>query len=208
MSKFYVIEGGEGVGKSTQINLLQEYFEKNNIPSIKTKEPGGSYIAEKIGQLILSQAADIDELTTFYLFQASRREHLINTIIPNLKQGNIVICDRYYDSTDVYQNKIPVEFRNRCKLETLKVDNYYDSYSVPNVVFLLDLDAKKALERVKNRVKLNNYYDNVSLEIFEERRRLYLEIAKKNPRIYVINADREKNEIHEEIIQIIKDKLK
>ena len=101
---FISIEGNDGSGKSTIINNIKESFKENNIKSLFSREPGGSYVAEKIRQVILdTDNLAMDDVTEALLYAASRRQHLKETIIPALEEGCVVICDRYIDSSLAYQ---------------------------------------------------------------------------------------------------------
>ena len=102
--KFVTIEGCDGVGKSTQVRLLKERFEREGIDAVFTREPGGTPIAEKIRGIILGAGnSEMDGLTELFLYEASRRQHTLEIIEPALQSGRLVVCDRYIDSTLAYQ---------------------------------------------------------------------------------------------------------
>jgi thymidylate kinase len=104
MKGLITIEGCEGVGKSTQLQLLKNYCDKNNIKAVFTREPGGSIIAEKIRNIILDgKNTKMSDKCEALLYAASRNQHIHDIIIPALKNQNIVFCDRYIDSTFAYQ---------------------------------------------------------------------------------------------------------
>ena len=103
MSKFIVVEGSEGVGKSTQIKTIKLFLEEHDIDYIVTREPGGTSFGESIRSIILDQNNDTDNLTDSLLFYASRYENYNKIILPALKSGKTVICDRFHYSTLVYQ---------------------------------------------------------------------------------------------------------
>ena len=177
---FITFEGSEGCGKTTQIEALAKALEAQGKTVLITREPGGTLIGEKIRNLLQdpSHKNDISDMTELLLFSASRAELITSRIQPALSRGEIVICDRFYDSTFVYQglgraidmNK--VEQLNQITVGTLK----------PDLTILLDLDAKIGIERAKSRQSGElDRIENESLAFFEAVRNGYLELAKKEP---------------------------
>ena len=180
MKKFISFEGGEGVGKTTQSNLLFKSLKSIEEKCIITREPGGTLIGEKIRNLLQdpSHKNEISDMAELLLFSASRAELIASRIQPALKRGEIVICDRFYDSTYVYQGlgraigMEIVEQLNQITVGTLK----------PDLTILLDLDAKVGIERAKSRQSGElDRIENESLVFFEAVRNGYLELAKKEP---------------------------
>ena len=100
---FISFEGGEGCGKSTQIELLKSYLEAKGRPVLATREPGGTELGKKLRELLLRQENQLDRQTEIYLFAADRCEHVSQVIQPALASGKIVLCDRFSDSTIAYQ---------------------------------------------------------------------------------------------------------
>jgi len=145
--KFFVFEGGEGCGKSTQAKLLAEHYQQANYPVILTKEPGGDeFYCKRIRQVILSKFNDstLNPLVELLLFLADRAQHIQYTILPALQAGQIVVCDRYQASTyayQVYARKIctPEKFLN---LSTIATDGLQ-----PDLSFWLDLDPALGFKR-------------------------------------------------------------
>ena len=121
--KFITFEGGEGVGKSTQVRLLMEYLEKTSQPAVLVRQPGGTPICEKIREILLSpESADMTPECEAYLYAAARAQLLREVVIPALNEGKIVICDRHVDSSVAYQGAdLPHDkmFRSRKKAEEL-----------------------------------------------------------------------------------------
>ncbi len=127
---FISFEGPEASGKSSQILLLSKYLKKNKIPFIVSREPGGTYFAEKIRKLILDNKSTINNLEELLLLMASRSNHINEVIIPNLKKGKIVISDRYADSSFVYQgyvNKFGIKRAQKLHKELL--NNFFPDYT-------------------------------------------------------------------------------
>ena len=177
---FITFEGSEGCGKTTQIEALAKALEAQGKTVLITREPGGTLIGEKIRNLLQdpSHKNDISDMTELLLFSASRAELITSRIQPALARGEIVICDRFYDSTFVYQglgraiDMNIVEQLNQITVGTLK----------PDLTILLDLDAKIGIERAKSRQSGElDRIENESLAFFEAVRNGYLELAKKEP---------------------------
>ena len=177
---FITFEGSEGCGKTTQIEALAKALEAQGKTVLITREPGGTLIGEKIRNLLQdpSHENEISDMAELLLFSASRAELIASRIQPALKRGEIVICDRFYDSTYVYQGlgraigMEIVEQLNQITVGTLK----------PDLTILLDLDAKVGIERARSRQSGElDRIENESLVFFEAVRNGYLELAKKEP---------------------------
>ncbi len=177
---FITFEGSEGCGKTTQIEALAKALEAKGKTVFITREPGGTLIGEKIRNLLQDPSLknEISDMAELLLFSASRAELIASRIQPALKRGEIVICDRFYDSTYVYQGlgraigMDIVEQLNQMTVGTLK----------PDLTILLDLDAEVGIERAKSRQSGNlDRIENESLTFFEAVRNGYLELAQKEP---------------------------
>jgi len=204
LTNFFTFEGGEGSGKSTQAKLLQQAFEESGIESIFTREPGGTENAEIIRDLLLHSKADFYPITQLLLHNASRYEHVKDKIIPALRQGKVVVCDRFVDSTMAYQgygHKLGKKF-------PALLHNMFMENVIPNLTFILDIDPKIGLERAKSRNQLDNY-EKLDFSFHTRVREGFLEIAKNAPnRCVVISADDSSKAIHQRIIEIINTALK
>ncbi|MBO5773985.1 MAG: dTMP kinase, partial [Clostridia bacterium] len=134
--KFVTVEGCEGVGKSTQLRLLKEYFEREGIPAVFTREPGGTPIAERIREILLDKKLAVSPRIEAELFAVARMEHINNLIKPALEQGKVVISDRYIDSSLAYQGVA----------RELGIDNVYEinAYArdncMPELTIFIDMD--------------------------------------------------------------------
>lgn len=145
--KFITFEGGEGVGKSTQARLLCEKLNQFGIKNIKTREPGGSSVAEEIRKILKASSSRIDSICDAMLVFAARRDHFINLIKPALDQGIWVICDRFYDSSLVYQGilkSVPIE--NLMQLKYISIGDFE-----PDLTIILDMDTTTSADRVAKR---------------------------------------------------------
>ena len=207
MSLFITIEGPEGSGKTTAANLLCEYLEKEGYEVVHTREPGGSEIAEQIRNIILDKKnTSMDARTEALLFAASRRQHLIEKVIPALKENKIVICDRFIDSSLAYQGK----GRN------LGIQNIYDinlfatDGLLPDLTLLFDIDVEKGLARVfKDKNREVNRLDVAAVNFHKLVREGYLEVAKNNPnRIKIIDASQGVNEVFNDVKEVVTKCLK
>lgn len=201
---FITFEGIEGSGKSTQAKLLAELLIKMGHKATLTREPGWGKLGELIRRAILDERdLDLDPFSELCLFCADRAQHVRDFIKPRLQEGEIVICDRYFDSTVVYQGfgrKLEKRLVNRiARASTLDL--------IPDVTFLLNLPVRAGLSRLQTRGEITKM-DEEPLEFHEMIRQGYMLIAKREPgRIRKINADREILEIHEEIKNIVLESL-
>ena len=204
--KFITIEGGEGTGKSTQLNLLSAYLKKKKIKNITTREPGGAKGAEKIRNLILnSKKKDWSPITEALLHISARSDHLEKKILPNLNKGIWIICDRFRDSTIAYQG-----FGNGLKLDVLETlqESIFNKLHA-DLTIILDVDPRISLKRTKKRKFGNKKYEKMNINFHKKIRKGFLDIAKKNKkRCKIINAVGDKIEINKKIIEVIKKHFK
>lgn len=197
---FITFEGVEGSGKSTQAKLLAELLTKIGHKVTLTREPGWGSFGELIRKIILDERdLELDPFSELCLFCADRAQHVRDFIKPKLQNGEIVICDRYFDSTVVYQGygrKLDKRLVNKVAIaSTLDL--------IPDVTFLLNLPVRAGLSRLQTRGEITKM-DEEPLEFHELIRQGYMLIAKREPhRIKKINADREILEIHEDIKNFI-----
>ena len=196
---FITFEGVEGSGKSTQAKLLAELLTQIGHKVTLTREPGWGQLGELIRKVILDERGlELDPFSELCLFCADRAQHVRDFINPKLQAGEIVICDRYYDSTVVYQG-------NGRKLDKRLVNKMAQASTldlIPDITFLLNLPVKTGLTRLQSRGEITKM-DEEPLEFHELIRQGYMLIARREPdRIKKINADRDIAEIHNEIRSI------
>ena len=198
---FITFEGGDGSGKSTQVNLLKDYLDNLNFETIKTREPGGTPSAEILRDLLTT--GEVEKWTPMseaLLMWASRYEHLIQVIEPALNSGKNVICDRFYDSTYAYQgvaHNLGID-----KMEKLKKIIIGDIE--PDVTFVLDIDPKVGLKRSLDRSNQENRFESYNIDFHNKIRSAFLEIAIKNKnRCVVVDASLNEQEINNLIITVI-----
>lgn len=197
---FITFEGGEGSGKTTLIAALRSYLEEMNLSVVTTREPGGSRIAEKIRKVILDvENTDMTPRTEALLYAASRVQHLDEVVIPALNASQIVLCDRYLDSSLAYQGYA----RGLGFESVLKINTYALDY-LPNLTFYIDLDPNIGLERIKNRSQ--NRLDKEQLAFHLKVREGYLKLANLySSRISVINGNQPIEDIIKEVLAKIKE---
>jgi dTMP kinase len=205
--KFITFEGGEGSGKSTQAQMLMERLRAFGVGVKLTREPGGSPGAEIIRHVLLSGAAKpLGPDAEAMLFAAAREDHLDNTIRPALKRGQWVICDRFADSTRVYQGVLgKVDPRMIKGLERITVGP-----TKPDVTFILDLPAEKGLARaaVRRGADTPDRFESETIEFHEKLREAYRAIAANEPdRCVLLDADDAPQTIGDKIWRIVSDRL-
>ena len=205
---FITLEGGEGTGKSTQIQMLRTALETMGKEVLLTREPGGSKGGELIRPLLVSGEADWDAITETLLFSAARRDHLTHKVWPALKEGKIVLCDRFSDSTLAYQGYgrgDNLEIQETVKKLYKIVAGDFE----PDLTLILDIDPKVGLKRSCDRTgNTEKRFENMDFSFHENLRQGFLKIALENPkRCKIINADQTPEAVHEEIMKAIKEKL-
>ena len=150
---FISFEGPEASGKSSQINLLKNYFIKNKLPYKITREPGGTKLAEDLRKLILNKKSSINILEEVLILMTARSDHINKIILPNINQGKIVISDRFADSTFIYQGYVgKIGLNKVMNLHKILLDNY-----LPRKTFLFCLPINEINNRLKKRKKGNKY---------------------------------------------------
>jgi len=185
--KFITLEGGEGAGKSTQIERLADRLQGRGLKLVTTREPGGSPGAEDIRNLLVTgEPGRWSAMTEALLFAAARNDHLNKTIRPALEAGKWVICDRFADSTRAYQGV--AEGLSAEAIETL--DKLVVGETQPDLTLILDLPVKVGLERATHgKGGDENRYERMGTDFHERLRKAFLEIARAHPeRCVVINA--------------------
>jgi dTMP kinase len=204
---FISFEGGEGVGKSTQIELLKTSLTKKNINVLSTREPGGTKEGELIRKFLVSgEISSWDSYSESLLFNALRREHINKIINPSLFKGDIVLCDRFIDSTIVYQGV--GGGINQTLLLSLHKNFCYDLY--PDITFFLSLDPKVGIDRTLSRNnKTENRFENMGLSYHQKIQDGFKALSdKNNKRFFEINAElsveKISNQIYDHVISIIK----
>lgn len=199
---FITFEGPEGSGKTSILAKLKEKFANEGTDIITTREPGGGVISEEIRKIILNKEHTLmDPWTEVLLYIASRRQHLVEKVFPELKTDKVIICDRFSDSTLAYQGygrKLDINKIN--SIQDMAFDNFK-----PNLTILFDVSPEVGLQRIQQRQSENDRLDKETLEFHQLVYQGYHEIAKNNPeRIKVVDASKSFDEVLGEVYQIIK----
>ena len=201
--KFITFEGCEGAGKSKQIKLLCEYFEKNSIPYILTREPGGASISEKIRAVILdAENKDMCDETEALLFAAARAQHVRTVIKPNLEKGVNVLCDRYVDSSYAYQ-----AYAKGLTFEYIEsINRRAMDGCLPDATLFLDITPEDAFKR-KGGADKDDRIEQSGIAFHNEVYRGYVELSKKfADRFLKIDCSGKVYETHAKIIDALKNK--
>ena len=197
---FITIEGTDGSGKTTQINLLEEYFKNKGFYVFCTREPGGNMISEKIRELIIDKEnTEMTPITEAMLYAAARAQHVSCDILPVLKDGGVVISDRFLDSSIVYQG-----YARGLGAKVIKDINKYAVNGLePDITFFLRLRPTDGIERKKNQKELDRM-ESEGEKFHQLVYSGYMQLCRNNKsRIKVINAARTIEEIHKEIVDCI-----
>jgi dTMP kinase len=206
---FITFEGGEGAGKSTQIDRLKTRLVQLAQPVLVTREPGGSPHAEEIRAFILGgHAKHLGPFAEALLFAAARIDHLDKTIVPALKGGTHVLCDRFADSTRAYQGSVGnIDERLIGHLERVTLQGIK-----PDLTFILDLPAEVGLaragERRAGRGEGADRFEGEDVSFHQSLRQAFLAIARRDPqRCAVINADQAPDEVEAAIWAALRERL-
>jgi len=194
---FISIEGLDGSGKTTQIQGIKEYFEKRNIDPVLLREPGGTKIGEKIRHLVLdAKNIEMDSVSEMLLYAASRAQNVAENILPALNKGKVVICDRFIDSSIVYQGygrELDVE-------EVLNVNLAAVRHRIPDITFFLDKKPEASLKRRKEATKTDRL-ENEKMEFHIRVYNGYMELCRKYPkRIIKLDAEESIEAINKKIV--------
>ena len=206
---FIVFEGVEGCGKSYQSKKLFKNLKNNKIKTLLTREPGGTRSAELIRNLILKDYFNkttkdkFDKYTDTLLYLAARNEHVKTKILPALKKKEVVICDRFIDSTIAYQvygKKVNLNFIN--KIHRVILGNLK-----PHITFILKVSPKISKKRLLER-KNKNRYDNFSQSFYNKAQKSFIRLAINKRNYYILNSSRNDNTLEKKIFEIVKQYLK
>jgi len=198
---FIVFEGGDNCGKSTLSKWLVKELQKRGLPTVWTREPGGTRcpVAEKIRAIIIDPKNDICDRTEALLFAASRAQHIIKLIRPQLMEGVHVVSDRFVSSSYVYQG-----IARKIGISRVKTINNFareglQPYIEPDITFLLDLDVKKGIKRTLKKKK--DRIEQEDITFHKKIREGFLRLAKKDSVITVIDAELSEKEVCRKVLK-------
>lgn len=194
---FISFEGPDGSGKTTQIGYLKNYLEEIGHKVVVTREPGGTVISEKIRKMILDPAySEMDDRTEVLLYAASRAQHVAEFILPHLEQGYTVLCDRFVDSSIVYQG-----YGRALGEQVREINEFAIKGCMPDITFLFKIDPAKGKKRITDHDRL----EMEGLEYHNTVYDAYLALEKIYPkRIKSINAEGTIEAIHHDIVEILR----
>jgi dTMP kinase len=203
---FVTFEGSEGCGKSTQIRRLAAWLHETGHPCLTTREPGGTAAGDRMRDLLqhAPEGRGLVPEAELFLFAASRAQHVREVIRPALARGEVVISDRFHDSTEVYQGVA----RRLDPAMTRTVNGYAIGETLPDITFLLDMDAREAFARLQKRERPADRMESEPLDFYEAVRQGYLRAATAEPaRFALIDATRPEEQIADEIRGVLTEKF-
>ncbi len=203
---FITLEGPEGSGKTTAVNTACKKLEEMGYQIVRTREPGGTPIAEQIRNVILDKEnTAMDPRTEALLYAASRRQHLVEKVWPAIKEGKIVICDRYLDSSLAYQGGA----RNLGVDNILNINLFATENTYPDLTLLFDIEPEVGLARIAaNSSREVNRLDLEKLDFHHKVRDTFLSLAKRYPdRFVIIDASKSQEEVAQATLKAILDRL-
>ncbi|NOD82907.1 dTMP kinase [Ruegeria sp. HKCCD6119] len=202
---FLTFEGIDGSGKSTQARMLAEHLRAQGHEVVLTREPGGSAGAEEIRSLVLEGDPDRwSAETEILLFTAARRDHLERTIEPALAAGKVVICDRFADSTRMYQGLSRGDLRNLVdQLHSLMIGRE------PDMTLLIDMDPETGLARAKGRQGTEERFEDFGPDLQKKMRAGFLALADEFPdRFHIVDGNRDMDSVAQDVTEIVQAALR
>ena len=199
---FITVEGPEGAGKTTIIGMLEERLQKAGYTVLRTREPGGISIAEQIREVLLKKEnTEMDERTEALLYAAARRQHLVEKVYPALQKGDIVLCDRFVDSSLAYQG-----YARGLGIENVfKINQFAIGDRMPDLTLYYDIKPEDGLKRIHTNANREiNRLDMEALSFHEKVREGYLQLLDLFPeRIQKIDASRSVEEVLADSLEMI-----
>lgn len=194
---FITFEGADGCGKTTQIELLNEYLIKKGFKTLLTREPGAKGLGVKLREILLNYDGEVSPQCESFLFLADRAQHIDCIIKPAIKEGKIILCDRHTDSTVAYQG-----YGRGLDLDRIHLlNNIATGGMKPDLTIVFDVDIETSMKRVG---KEKDRMESAGVEFFNKVRKGYLEIAKKEPeRVKVIDSSDTIENIHKQVVELV-----
>lgn len=198
---FITFEGGDGCGKSTQLELVRKYLEEKGFKTLTTREPGSLGLGQKLREVLLHYDGDVAPRAEAFLFLADRAQHIAKIVKPAIDNGVIVLCDRHTDSSVAYQG-----YGRGEDIEQINMLNNLATQGIkPDLTLLFDVSTEVAQTRVGSE---KDRMESAGIEFHKKVRQGYLEIAKKEPqRIKVVDSNLSIEEVFAEVKKIIDEKI-
>lgn len=191
---FITFEGIDGVGKSTQLDLLEQWLISQGKEVVRTLEPGGTELGQEIRHLLLHRKGDVSPRSEALLYAADRAHHVATKIRPALSEGKVVLSDRYFDSSVAYQGAArELDVNQVREISLWAIDNL-----LPDLTILLDLTAEQAMQRRTKTGVEPDRLEQEKVDFFERARDEYLKLARE-PRFLVVDANLSVDEIQQRI---------
>ena len=198
-AKFITLDGIDGAGKTTQLNVIKEWFHKNNREVIFTREPGGTPLGEQLRQILLNRNSQVSLRAETLLMFAARQQHLEDVILPNLARGIHVVRDRFTDATFAYQGG----GRGLPDTQITVLEQWVQNDLKPDLTILLDVPLNVSLARIEGS-REKDRFEQEQADFFQRVRNAYLRRAAAEPLRYaVINSNREKPEVRADIEAVL-----
>lgn len=198
-AKFITLDGIDGAGKTTQLNVIKEWFHKNNREVIFTREPGGTPLGEQLRQILLNRNSQVSLRAETLLMFAARQQHLEDVILPNLARGIHVVSDRFTDATFAYQGG----GRGLPDTQITILEQWVQNDLKPDLTILLDVPLNISLARIEGS-REKDRFEQEQADFFQRVRNAYLRRAAAEPARYaVINSNREKPEVRADIEAVL-----
>lgn len=206
MSGFFItFEGTDGSGKTSVLNAIEAKLKAAKIDYLRTREPGGNRISEQIRNVILDEKfTEMDARTEALLYAAARRQHLVETVLPALEAGKVVLCDRFVDSSLAYQGA----GRDIGAAEVKQMNQFATAGLEPDLTIYLAIEPSLGLERIKkNRQDEVNRLDKEALSFYETVYQAYQKLAAENERIVTIDASQKLADVIADVELVLSSKI-
>jgi dTMP kinase len=199
---FVTLEGPEGAGKTTQLKLLSKLLDSAGHKHIITRDPGGTSLGKQIRRILLNPDTPVDPVCELLLYEADRAQHVQELILPSLKDGYLVLCDRYIDSTIAYQG-----YARGIDLDLIaNLNKIATGGLMPELTILFDIDSSEGLSRL--HPSGHDRLEREAIEFHHKVRKGYLEMAAKQPdRWRILDASRAMSVVQEDLRRILHEKL-
>lgn len=199
---FITLEGPEGAGKTTQLKLLSKFLDEHNVAHVITRDPGGTSIGKPIRRILLDAKSVIHPVTELLLYEADRAQNVSEVIVPALKEGKVVFCDRYIDSTLAYQG-----YGRQLDFKLIELLNEIATQNLqPDLTILFDIESSAGLARL--HPSGHDRLEKEALEFHQKVRSGYLELAKRQPQRWrIIDAAGPMSAVQEELKRLVSEAL-